>query len=130
MPSVDPQAGDTVSYAMQAPEAPLRVPARFVSHPSFELPEAESVYGRPPPAECAYLRTYMPEEVTAQSARCMHYAASRAHRAEHPAERERWRRAYYGWRDQVVLGNFKLIHKAIRMWTPPASLAEDMVGDC
>ena len=41
-----------------------------------------------------------------------------------------WRRQYYAFRDRIVLGNHKLIYRAVRRWSPPAVWADDMVGDC
>ena len=102
----------------------------YVSHGSFGQPGAEEVYAPGPGDEEGLTAGHMPDEVTREYARRMHYAAYRVARAEDAGERQRWRRAYLGWRDRVVLGNRKLIYRAVQRWTPPAALAEDMAGDC
>src|SRR5207302_1211313 len=52
----------------------------FVSHESFERPGAEALYGRAGGDDCDYAATYMPDEVTRDCARRMHYAAWRLSR--------------------------------------------------
>jgi RNA polymerase primary sigma factor/RNA polymerase sigma factor len=71
----------------------------------------------------------MPDETTRDFARRMHYSAWRAAHAE-PDERARWQAAYLHFRDRIVLGNRKLIYRAVRRWMPPSAYADDMVGDC
>ncbi len=73
---------------------------------------------------------YMPDEVTRDHARRMHYAAHRMHAARTPAELSRWQRAYHSLRDQIVLGNRKLIYRAVRRRMTAHNRAEDMIGDC
>jgi RNA polymerase sigma factor (sigma-70 family) len=102
----------------------------FVTHESFEQPGAEQQHG--PAAACGdeFIGTHMPDEVTRDLARRMHYAAWRAAQAATEPERRRWHGIYLRFRDQIVLGNRKLIYRAVRRWMPPSAYADDMVGDC
>src|SRR5262249_27254188 len=38
--------------------------------------------------------------------------------------------AYFRHRDRVVIGNHKLIYRAVGRWMPPSQWADDMTGDC
>ncbi|MFO0842747.1 MAG: sigma-70 family RNA polymerase sigma factor [Gemmataceae bacterium] len=101
-----------------------------VCHPTFERPDAEEAYGAESEAGDATGLPHMPDEVTRDLARRMHYAGWRAARARTDATRAHWLRAYRLLRDRVVLGNRKLIFRAVRRWSPPAAMADDMAGDC
>jgi RNA polymerase sigma factor (sigma-70 family) len=101
-----------------------------VVHASFFKPNAEQKYGPDGVGARDYGDTYMPDEVTRDFAQRMHYAAHRADRAGRPATRRRWHEAYLQFRDRIVLGNRKLIYRAVGRWKPPPSLADDMAGDC
>lgn len=100
-----------------------------VAHESFARPDAEALYGpTAAPAEAA--GSYMLDELTRDFARRMHYAAWRAAGAADERGKARWHATYLHFRDRVVLGNRKLIYRAVRRWMPPAALADDMIGDC
>ncbi|MGL4421435.1 MAG: sigma-70 family RNA polymerase sigma factor [Gemmataceae bacterium] len=73
---------------------------------------------------------YMPDEVTRDHARRMHYAAYRMHTAKTRAELLRWQGKYIALRDSIVLGNRKLIYRAVRRRMTVANRADDMIGDC
>ena len=47
-----------------------------------------------------------------------------------PTPRAAWHHKYLTWRDRIVLGNRKLIYRAVRRWMPTASWADDLIGDC
>src|SRR4051812_41095328 len=72
----------------------------------------------------------MPDEVTRDLARRMHYAAWRASSAEGDRTRSCWLEVYRELRDRIVLGNRKLVYRAVQRWSPPAPVVEDMAGDC
>jgi RNA polymerase primary sigma factor/RNA polymerase sigma factor len=72
----------------------------------------------------------MPDEVTRDLAKRMHYAAWRAASAPEGPKRSFWRSAYLSMRDRIVLGNRKLIYRAVRRWSPDPMRADDMAGDC
>jgi RNA polymerase sigma factor (sigma-70 family) len=101
-----------------------------VVHPSFEETGAEQTYGPSAGSAHEYDGSHMPDDVTRDFAKRMHYAAWRAATAKDERGRNRWHQAYLGFRDRIVMGNRKLIFRAVRRWMPPTSLADDMVGDC
>lgn len=102
----------------------------FVSHDSFELPGAKDSYGPVRIDDGAFREAYMPDEVTRDFARRMHYAAWRLSRVGDFRTRGRWKREYLSFRDRIVLGNRKLIYRAVRRWMPGSHWADDMIGDC
>lgn len=102
----------------------------YVHHPSFDEPGAAAAYadtGDPDPDAQA---RYMPDEVTRDQARRMHYAAHRLHRATTPAAVRRWRAAFVTFRDRIVLGNRKLVYRAVRRRAGAAAHADDLIGEC
>jgi len=101
----------------------------FIYHPSFEEPGAGEAYAAVH-AKGDWDKTHMTDEVTRACARVMHYAAWRIGRSRTAGERLRWQRSYLAHRDQVVVGNHKLIYRAVGRWMPPSQWADDMIGDC
>jgi RNA polymerase sigma factor (sigma-70 family) len=75
-----------------------------------------------------YAAGYMPDDVTRDFARRMHYAAYRVRRAS-GAEAVAWRRAYLALRDRIVLGNQKLVYKAVRSRKAWQMRSDDLIGD-
>ncbi len=73
---------------------------------------------------------YMPDDITRDHAQRMHYAAHRMRVARNRTELTRWTNAYHTLRDRVVLGNRKLIYRAVRRRLATQNHAEDMIGDC
>lgn len=104
----------------------------YVHHPAFDRPDAGKVFD--PNALLAtsadYEARYMPDEVTREHAKRMHFAAARAHAARTRADRGRWTAAYLALRDRIVLGNRKLIYRAVRRRMAAENRADDMIGDC
>jgi RNA polymerase sigma factor (sigma-70 family) len=72
----------------------------------------------------------MPDEVTRDCARRMHYAAYRTEQADSARERGRWERRYFTLRDRIILGNRKLIFRAIQKWKGAGYQTDDLVGEC
>ncbi|HVL14146.1 MAG TPA: sigma-70 family RNA polymerase sigma factor [Gemmata sp.] len=102
----------------------------YVYHQSFDSPaEAQYTAGESKDWSADSSASYMPDEVTRDHARRMHYAAHRLHTARRPADRERWRAAYLDLRDRIVLGNRKLIYRAVRQRASARNMADDMIGD-
>lgn len=101
----------------------------YVEHPTFSEENAVQDYGGPP-EERDFSSSYMPDEITRDSAKRMHYAAYRMAQAASSAQRRRWRQVYLAHRDSIVTGNRKLIFRAVQRWKPPESVAEDMMSDC
>lgn len=117
----------TTHRVTRTPELP-----GFLHSPDFERPDAARVFS-PESLLDAPLeegRKYMPDEVTREHAKRMHYAAFRARKARTRADRARWFAAYLGLRDRIVLGNRKLIYRAVQRRMARHSLADDMIGDC
>ena len=101
----------------------------FVIHASFSKSNANRIYG-PAALVPAYTGDYMPDEITRDCSRRMHYAAWRLSRAKDDATRTAWKKLYKQMRDLIVLGNRKLIFRAVRRWMPPANQVDDMTSDC
>lgn len=122
---------------MTAPAATRRVQRSpelpgYVHHPAFDRPDAGKVFD---PQELLatsadYEARYMPDEVTREHAKRMHYAAARVHAARTRADRGRWMATYFALRDRIVLGNRKLIYRAVRRRMATHNRADDMIGDC
>ncbi len=103
----------------------------FVFHPSFESGDAAEVF-HPKHAQTHsdFEIRYMPDEVTRDYARRMHYAAFRMSVAPSNRELRRWQQIYFDLRDSIVLGNRKLIYRAVRKRMAMSHLADDLIGDC
>jgi DNA-directed RNA polymerase sigma subunit (sigma70/sigma32) len=103
-----------------------------VFHPDFLKRNAPAVYRAEDALNEArdYDSTYMPDEVTKNFSRRMHYAAHRMHTARTATDATKWQAVYHTLRDQIVLGNRKLIFRAVRRRLSMPHYAEDFVGDC
>jgi len=102
----------------------------FIHHTSFEDEGAEQHYAKVDDENGTERSQHMSDEVTRVCARAMHYASWRISRSTSKAERRRWERTYFAHRDRIVLGNHKLIYRAVGRWMPPSQWAEDMTSDC
>jgi RNA polymerase sigma factor (sigma-70 family) len=104
----------------------------YLRHPAFAERTAKQEFDPAPltvdPID--YDTGYMPDEVTRDHAKRMHYAAHRMPLARTAAELARWTTAYHTLRDRIVLGNRKLIYRAVRRRMAASSRAEDLIGDC
>lgn len=104
----------------------------YVRHASFDAPDAPQRYAARFALDAAgdYEARYMPDEVTRDHAKRMHYAAHRMHAARTAGERRRWHGVYLALRDRIVLGNRKLVYRAVRRRMAVSNRADDLVGDC
>ena len=103
----------------------------FVTHDSFELAEAEEIYGPEPRGDDGeYEATHLPDDVTRDFARRMHYAAWRLSRATDYRKRACWSASTMASATAWCSGNRKLIYRAVQRWTPAAAWADDVTGDC
>jgi RNA polymerase sigma factor (sigma-70 family) len=104
----------------------------FVSHPDFERKSARREFDPVAALETPvnYDSTYMPDDVTRDYSRRMHYAAYRMHTARTDEVRETWQKHYFALRDQIVVGNRKLIFRAVRRHSSLTNYADDVIGDC
>lgn len=104
----------------------------YLRHPSFAERSARHEFDPTPLTDdpIDYDAGFMPDDVTRDHARRMHYAAHRMHHARTSAERTRWTTAYHTLRDRIVLGNRKLIYRAVRRRMAASNRADDLIGDC
>jgi RNA polymerase sigma factor (sigma-70 family) len=104
----------------------------YVYHPDFAHRAALKQFDPAPLLDhpVSYDDRYMPDEVTKDHARRMHYAAHRMHRAKSAADLAHWQDAYHQLRDLIVLGNRKLIYRAVRRRMAVSNRADDLIGDC
>ena len=104
----------------------------YVVHPTFDEKAAAREFC--PDAVLAraddFSQSYMPDDVTRDYARRMHYAAHRMRAAKRPNDLAKWRTHYLALRDRIVLGNRKLIYRAVRRRMAGSNRADDMIGDC
>ncbi len=102
----------------------------FVIHDSFEQTGAAELFGPTQDGDHEFTATYMPDDVTRDLARRMHYAAWRLSRIGDLRRRAHWKARYLSFRDRIVLGNRKLIYRAVQRWMPATAWVDDMTGDC
>jgi RNA polymerase sigma factor (sigma-70 family) len=72
----------------------------------------------------------MADEVTRELARRMHYAAFRAKIAKNAKDGEAWLARYFALRDQIILGNRKLVFRAVQQRVGYSSCTEDLASEC
>lgn len=101
----------------------------FIHDASFEEAGAEERYDWSAVETDDPEQRYMPDEVTRDHARRMHYAAWRLSSADE-TERAEWLRRYLWLRDRIVLGNRKLVFRAVRRRMAMSNYADDLIGDC
>jgi RNA polymerase primary sigma factor/RNA polymerase sigma factor len=109
-----------------------RGPRGSIVHPSFEEDNAETAYGEDGLAwqDLELPLGHMQDAVTRDRVRRMHYAAYRQRQAHDPAEAEHWRDRYVALRNQVVVGNHKLVFAAVRRYAPQVRHCDDLFGEC
>ena len=108
------------------------VAARFVDHPSFHEKNASVLYRISADKLAGEASTggHLPDEVTRELAKRMHYTAFRLSGASNSAEARAWRRRFLDVRDQIILGNRKLIYRAVQKRVRDPQLAEDCAAEC
>ncbi len=102
----------------------------FIYHSTFEEPGAEQLYGDIPADYDEGSLGFMPDDVTRNCSKRMHYAAWRTCTAATQRDAARWCRRYYDCRDRIVLGNRKLTFRAVQKWGAASQIADDMVAEC
>ncbi|MBL8796877.1 MAG: sigma-70 family RNA polymerase sigma factor [Planctomycetia bacterium] len=108
---------------------PAELPA-YIFHSSFSEPGAVAQYGDLPTDDDRSARSHMPDEITRDCARRMHYAAFRAEQARDGRSAWRWRQRYLELRDRIILGNHKLVYRAVRRRFAPGAWTDDLIGEC
>lgn len=120
----------TTLAARQASSRRTGLP-NFVYHESFADPRISRVYEQPLETNAAdYELKHMPDEMTREHARRMHYSAWRASTTEDAKQRAKYLANYVQLRDAIVLGNRKLIYRAVRRRMSITHRADDMIGEC
>lgn len=106
--------------------------ARFVDHPSFHEKTATVLYRNRADhsGKEANSTSHLPDEVTRELAKRMHYAAYRLREARGRAKARIWRERYVNLRNQIVVGNRKLIYRAVNTRVFDSQLAEDCAAEC
>lgn len=103
----------------------------YVRHPSFRETGAAQAYGAGPEDDGAVSPSGpMPDEVTRDCSRRMHYAAYRAERGPTPQAAAAWHRRYFAWRDRIILGNRKLVYRAVSSRFRGSAAIDDLIGEC
>ena len=103
----------------------------YVHHDSFAKPgtaklfDCEKVLAQ----DHDYKESYMPDAVTRELTKHMHYAAYRVEKARTGKDRNMWKERYFGLRDKIVLGNQKLVYRAVRKRMAFAYRSDDMIGE-
>src|SRR5271157_4437894 len=97
----------TATKTLSHGEGAARNEPRFIFHASFEDPGAEEIYGGVPADNDDASLGFMPDDVTRDCTKSMHYAAWRASGATTKWEAARWRGRYLDCRNRIVLGNRK-----------------------
>ncbi len=108
------------------------VAARFVDHPSFHEKSGSVLYGilADTSADESSTASHLPDEVTRELAKRMHYAAFRWSNASDAAKARTWRRRHLDLRDKIILRNRKLIFRAVQSRVRDPQLAEDCAAEC
>ncbi|WP_168219117.1 sigma-70 family RNA polymerase sigma factor [Limnoglobus roseus] len=60
----------------------------------------------------------------------MHYTAYRMHTARTRRELRKWQQYYLELRNRIVVGNRKLIFRAVRAFAQTSQMAEDLAAEC
>lgn len=102
----------------------------FVIHDTFLKSNAVKLYSLDASTGVDYPGNFMPDDMTRAFAQAMHYAAYRLHKEKTEKARSHWRDQYYKLRNCILMGNRKLIYRAVRRWMPHGTMADDLVGDC
>lgn len=123
-PAAKPQTRAVKPDADRAPH--------YVWHPSFKAKSSVTAFDpqQAPNVDNEAHLGYLPDEETRDIVRRMHFAAFRADQARTAQDRQRWKQSYFDLRDRVVLGNRKLIFRAIRKNSLVQQMADDLIGEC
>lgn len=102
---------------------------RFIYNRAFEAVDAEKSFVESS-IEMDPSASHMPDEVTREIAKRMHYAAWRLSRSKKARDAARWRQRYIEERNRIVLGNRKLVYRAVQKWAANAQSADDLISEC
>ena len=105
---------------------------RFVDHPSFHEKNAAARYRtrEDDPREVNPSAGHLPDEETCELAKRMHYAAYRFNGARNSAEKRTWGERYLDLRNQIIVGNRKLVYRAVHSRVRDPQHADDCIAEC
>ena len=103
---------------------------QFLFHPSFAEPQSLALYGPASDSILVNHAEHMPDEITRETSRRMHYAAYRVQKAVDADEAADWKSRYFLLRDQIVMGNRKLVFQAVHRWNSLSQRSDDLIGEC
>jgi len=103
---------------------------KFIYDNSFKSKKALVNYHPSNFARINYSSSYMPEECTKDIAKRMHYAGYRFFNELNISRKRYWRNSYLELRNLIVIGNCKLVFKAVNKWIPMRYMADDNSSNC
>ena len=103
---------------------------KFIFDKSFKSKKALSIYHPSSFPKVDFSSSYMPEDYTKDIAKRMHYAGFRFFNETNTTRKKYWRNAYLELRNLIVIGNCKLVFKAVNKWIPMRYMADDNSSNC
>ena len=103
---------------------------KFVYDKSFKSKKALTLYHPLNFEKIDFSSSFMPEEYTRDLAKRMHYCGFRFFNESNITRKKKWKKAYLDLRNLIVLGNRKLVFKAVNKWTPMRYMADDNSSNC
>lgn len=100
----------------------------YILHPSFEEMHTEEEYATVEIDQGD--QGHLSDEQTRMLARAMHFAAHKMAQSSNERDRKKWEQRYYNYRDEIIVGNRKLIYRAVHRWAPRGYWTDDMIGQC
>lgn len=103
---------------------------KFIYDKSFKSKNALSIYHPLNFTKIDFSSTYMPEDYTKDIAKRMHYAGFRFFNESNITRKRYWKNSYLELRNLIVVGNCKLVFKAVNKWIPMRYMADDNSSNC
>ncbi|NBR05976.1 MAG: sigma-70 family RNA polymerase sigma factor [Planctomycetes bacterium] len=103
---------------------------KFIYDKSFKSKKALTIYHPFNFPKFDYSSSFMPEECTKDFAKRMHYAGFRYFNETNITRKKYWKNAYLELRNSIVMGNCKLVFKAVNKWVPMRYMADDNSSNC
>jgi RNA polymerase sigma factor (sigma-70 family) len=103
---------------------------KFIYDKSFKSKKALANYHPTNFPRADFSSSYMPEEYTKDIAKRMHYAGFRFFNEPNITRKRYWKNSYLELRNLIVVGNCKLVFKAVNKWVPMRYMADDNSSNC
>ncbi len=117
-----------VSSNNKIPESNYGV--KFIMDKSFNSKKAPLSFHPSNFTKLDHSASFMPEEITKDISKRMHYAGFRFFKEANITKKLYWKEAYFSLRNLVVSGNCKLVFKAVNKWIPMRFMADDVTSNC